>query len=113
MKHSSTPIVRHIKVQGARSPFDGDLVYWGKRMSSHPELSSRVATLLKRQAGKCGLCELRFKYGDLWEVDHRIPTSRGAKDEFSNWQILHLHCHDLKTATDGDVHPENWDDNPF
>jgi RNA-directed DNA polymerase len=26
VKHSSTPIVRHTKVQGARSPFDGDLV---------------------------------------------------------------------------------------
>ncbi|WP_293318378.1 group II intron reverse transcriptase/maturase [Microcoleus sp. PH2017_15_JOR_U_A] len=113
VKHSSTPIVRHTKVQGARSPFDGDLVYWGKRMSSHPELSSRVATLLKRQAGKCVLCELSFKYGDLWEVDHVIRTSRGGKDEYSNWQLLHRHCHDLKTATDGDVRLENWDDNPF
>ncbi len=113
VKHSSTPIVRHTKVQGARSPFDGDLVYWGKRMSSHPELPSRVATLLKRQSGKCGLCELSFKYGDLWEVDHVVRTSRGGKDEYSNWQLLHRHCHDLKTATDGDVHPENWDDNPF
>ena len=113
VKHSSTPIVRHTKVQGARSPFDGDLVYWGKRMSNHPELPSRVATLLKRQAGKCGLCELSFRYGDLWEVDHVIRTSRGGKDEYSNWQLLHRHCHDLKTATDGDVHLENWDDNPF
>ncbi|WP_367120312.1 HNH endonuclease [Microcoleus sp. PH2017_32_RDM_D_A] len=82
-------------------------------MSSHPELSSRVATLLKRQAGKCVLCELSFKYGDLWEVDHVIRTSRGGKDEYSNWQLLHRHCHDLKTATDGDVRLENWDDNPF
>jgi RNA-directed DNA polymerase len=113
VKHAHTPIVRHTKVQGARSPFDGDLVYWGKRMSSHPELPSRVTTLLKRQAGKCGLCELSFKYGDIWEVDHVIRTSRGGKDEYSNWQLLHRHCHDLKTATDGDVCLENWDDNPF
>lgn len=113
VKHSSTPIVRHTKVQGARSPFDGDLVYWGKRMSSHPELPSRVTTLLKRQSGKCGLCELSFKYGDLWEVDHIVRTSRGGSDEYSNWQLLHRHCHDRKTATDGDVQLENWDDNPF
>lgn len=113
VKHSSTPIVRHTKVQGARSPFDGDLVYWGKRMSSHPELPSRVTTLLKRQTGKCVLCELSFKYGDLWEVDHVIRTSRGGTDEYSNWQLLHRHCHDSKTATDGDVRLENWDDNPF
>ena len=113
VKHSSTPIVRHTKVQGARSPFDGDLVYWGKRMSSHPELPSRVATLLKSQSGKCGLCELSFKYGDIWEVDHVIPTSRGGKDVYSNLQLLHRHCHDLKSATDRDVCLENWDNNPF
>ncbi|HEY9710345.1 MAG TPA: group II intron reverse transcriptase/maturase [Oculatellaceae cyanobacterium] len=113
VKHSSTPIVRHTKVQGARSPFDGDLVYWGKRMSSHPELPSRVATLLKNQAGKCNLCELNFKYGDLWEVDHVVPTSRGGKNIQSNLQLLHRHCHDLKSATDGDVRLENWDNNPF
>ena len=113
VKHSSTPIVRHTKIQSQRSPFDGDTVYWGKRMSSHPELSSRIATLLKNQAGKCKHCELNFKYGDLWEVDHVVPTSRGGKNIQSNLQLLHRHCHDLKTATDGDVHQENWDNNPF
>jgi RNA-directed DNA polymerase len=113
VKHSSIPIVRHTKVQGARSPFDGDLVYWGKRMSNHPKMPSRVTTLLKRQSGKCTLCGLSFRYGDLWEVDHIIRTSRGGKDKYSNWQLLHRHCHDLKTATDGDVHLENWDNNPF
>jgi RNA-directed DNA polymerase len=113
VKYSSTPIVRHTKVQGARSPFDGDLVYWGKRMSSHPELPSRVTTLLKEQAGKCGFCELSFKYGDLWEIDHVVPTSRGGKNIQSNLQLLHRHCHDTKTATDRDVYQENWDNNPF
>jgi RNA-directed DNA polymerase len=113
VKHSSTPIVRHTKVQGVRSPFDGNLVYWGKRMSSHPELPTRVATLLKNQNGKCKLCELSFKYGDLWEVDHAIPTSRGGKDGHSNLQLLHRHCHDMKSVTDRDVCLESWDDNPF
>jgi RNA-directed DNA polymerase len=113
VKHNSTPIVRHAKVQGVRSPFDGDLVYWGKRMRSHPELPSRVAKLLKGQAGKCGFCELSFKYGDKWEVDHVIRTSRGGKDVYSNLQLLHRHCHDLKSATDRDVCLENWDNNPF
>jgi RNA-directed DNA polymerase len=82
-------------------------------MSNHPELPFRVTTLLKRQAGKCGLCELKFKYGDLWEVDHVVPTSRGGKNIQSNLRLLHRHCHDLKSVTDGDVYLENWDDNPF
>ncbi|MFE1743745.1 HNH endonuclease [Coleofasciculus sp. H7-2] len=67
----------------------------------------------KRQAGKCELCELNFRYGDTWEVDHVIPTSRGGKDVYSNLQLLHRHCHDSKSATDRDVCLENWDDNPF
>ncbi|MBD2347197.1 hypothetical protein H6G18_24150 [Anabaena subtropica FACHB-260] len=29
--------MRHIQVQGSRSPFDGDWVYWSSRMGKHPE----------------------------------------------------------------------------
>ncbi|MEH1997696.1 MAG: HNH endonuclease signature motif containing protein [Nostoc sp.] len=35
------------------------------------------------------------------EVDHKIPKSQGGKDSYNNWQLLHRHCHDTKTATDG------------
>jgi RNA-directed DNA polymerase len=31
--HSETHIKRHIKVQGTRTPYDGDLQYWSKRFS--------------------------------------------------------------------------------
>ena len=24
-----------------------------------------------------------------------------GKDEYKNWQLLHRHCHDVKTASDG------------
>jgi RNA-directed DNA polymerase len=35
---------------------------------------------------------------DLPEVDHIVPTSLGGKDGYDNWQLLHRHCHDTKTA---------------
>jgi RNA-directed DNA polymerase len=35
------------------------------------------------------------------EVDHIIPKSKGGLDEYKNWQLLHRHCHDAKTARDG------------
>jgi len=35
------------------------------------------------------------------EVDHKIPLSQGGKDEWVNLQLLHRHCHDEKTAADG------------
>lgn len=91
----------YVKVKGNRSPYDGDVVYWGKRLQSHPELSTRELRLLKVQKGKCNWCGLHFMEGDNWEVDHIIPKSRGGKDIYDNLQLLHSHCHDSKTSKDG------------
>jgi len=99
-KHTKTPIIRHTKVQGARSPYDGDWVYWATRLGRHPELPKRVAILLHRQEGKCAWCGLYFKDGDLPEIDHILPKSQGGKESYTNWQLLHRHCHDEKTARD-------------
>ncbi|KAB8321246.1 group II intron reverse transcriptase/maturase [Tolypothrix campylonemoides VB511288] len=99
--HNSTPIVRYVKVKGEASPFDGNLVYWSTRMGNHPEMPKRVTTLLKRQKGKCPYCKLHFRQDDVMEIDHRIPKSRGGKDSYENWQLLHRHCHDIKTTLDG------------
>ena len=98
--HSKTPIEFHIKVAGARSPFDGDWSYWGKRLGRYPDLTKRQAQLLKRQAGKCNFCGLYFTSEDLLEIDHIIPRLQGGKDNYSNWQLFHRHCHDRKTASD-------------
>jgi len=103
IKHSETPIVRHIKVQGGRSPYDGDFVYWCTRMGKHPEVDTRTATLLKRQKGKCAHCGLFFKDGDLLEIDHITPERKGGKNSYDNLQLLHRHCHDKKTALDGSL----------
>ena len=37
------------------------------------------------------------------EVDHIIPLVVGGKDVTANWQLLHRHCHDHKTAADGSL----------
>jgi RNA-directed DNA polymerase len=101
--HKETPVVRHVKVKGESSPYDGNLVYWSSRMGKHPEVSTRVATLLKKQKGKCAHCGLYFREEDVLEVDHKIPLCLGGKDEYSNLQILHRHCHDTKTSRDSSV----------
>jgi RNA-directed DNA polymerase len=101
VKHNSIKIIRYIKVEGEASPYDGNWVYWSSRMGTHPEVSTKVASLLKRQKGKCSHCGNYFKDGDSIEVDHIIPKSKGGKDKYDNWQLLHRHCHDTKTASDG------------
>ena len=99
-KHAWTPIERHMKIEGIRSPFDGDWRYWSKRRGAYPGVSKRVATLMKRQKGKCTRCGLYFKDEDVVEVDHIIPKAEGGKDHYKNLQLLHRHCHHKKTADD-------------
>lgn len=98
--HASTPIKRFVKVQGSRSPYDGDWVYWGKRMSNNPLLRKTDAILLKKQEGKCTFCHNHFTPNDKIERDHIVPKSKGGKNEIKNYQLLHKHCHDSKTAND-------------
>ena len=100
LKHAKTEIVRHIKVEGTNSPFDGNLVYWSERRGKNPLLPLKVTTLLKKQKGKCAYCGLHFREDDVMEVDHIIPKSKGGKDEYKNLQLLHRHCHNEKTARD-------------
>ena len=103
IQHSSTEIKRYAKVKGMASPYDGDWIYWSSRMGVHPEIPVRVAKLLKRQKGKCAHCDNYFKGGDSIEVDHIVPKSKGGKESYDNWQLLHRHCHDTKTANDGSL----------
>ena len=98
--HAQTPIKRHVKVQGNRSFFDGDVIYWSVRKGKHPQLPYRVAQLLKRDKGKCSECGLLFVGGDLIEVDHKLPKKEGGTSRFDNLQPIHRHCHDVKTARD-------------
>lgn len=100
VKHFDTEKVRHSKVKGDKSIYDGDFVYWGTRLGKHPELNTRKALLLKKQKGKCNYCKLTFRSTDNLEVDHITPKALGGKDIYSNLQLLHLHCHDKKSTID-------------
>ncbi|HEY9693593.1 MAG TPA: group II intron reverse transcriptase/maturase, partial [Oculatellaceae cyanobacterium] len=73
LKHSATEIMRHVKVKGEASPYDGNLVYWSTRLGKNPELPKTVTTLLKSQKGKCAHCELHFTEFSVIEIDHIIP----------------------------------------
>ena len=100
LEQKKTPIVRHTKVKGNKSPFDGDFTYWSSRIGKYLGVSASKAKLLKKQKGKCNHCGIYFKDGDLLEIDHIIPTSKGGEDKYTNLQLLHRHCHDEKSKYD-------------
>ena len=92
IKHGDHAIKRHVKVQGAKSPYDGDWVYWGNRLRKVPDKPARVINLLKLQQGKCGYCQLWFKNDDILEVHHKDQNKKNNITK--NLSLLHGHCHD-------------------
>ena len=58
----------------------------------NPEIKQKF---LKMQGDKMECCHCGNKDGDF-EVDHKIPLSRGGKDEINNLQILCKSCNRKK-----------------
>ncbi len=96
--YADTKIHRHTKVQGTRSPFDGDWLYWGTRLGKDPTKPERETALLKVQQGRCKFCGGLFIESDIIEVHHKdCNRNNNAR---RNLELLHAHCHDQHHATD-------------
>jgi RNA-directed DNA polymerase len=92
-RHAATPIRRHVKVQGGRSPFDGDWVYWTTRMGHYPGISCWLAMLIRQQKGRCHHCGQYLMPGALLEVHH--TKGRQGNGQVGKLAAVHSHCHDL------------------
>jgi RNA-directed DNA polymerase len=92
MWHRDTRIIRHVKVQGSRSPYDGDWGYWAGRLGRYPGLPPWKAKRIQEQGGKCVQCGLYFRPGDLVEIHHWDQNRRNNHQ--TNLAALHRHCHD-------------------
>jgi RNA-directed DNA polymerase len=95
-RYEDTRIVRHVKVQGDKSPLDGDWVYWGARLGRDPTQSPRVLKLLKEQRGRCGRCGLPLTTEDGLEVHHL--NGNHNDNRLTNLVLMHGHCHDQAHA---------------
>src|SRR5258708_2060023 len=97
-RHAATPIQRHIKVKGRASPFDGNLLYWAKRLKDHPLTKTTLGKLLQKQQGKCRWCELFFREEYQIESDQITPTRQGSGEQLTNKFSLPLHTPDQTQA---------------
>jgi 5-methylcytosine-specific restriction endonuclease McrA len=86
-------ISRFVKVQGNKSPYDGDWAYWSTWLGYDPGKPRRGTRLLKRQRGCCAHCELRFTTEDVIEVHHHDRNHHN--NAFDNWRLMHGYCHDI------------------
>jgi RNA-directed DNA polymerase len=109
--YADMPIIRHIKVKGDKSPYDGDWIYWGERLGQDPTRPIRVTKLVKQQQGRCNHCGLRFMADDTLEVHHR--DGNRTNNRYANLALLHLHCHDQvhgPSANDNGLRTEELDE---
>ena len=93
-----TPIIRHIKVKGTASPFDGELTqYWEKRQTklgkSHWAKGSKNEQVAKQQNWKCSNCRQSLFNGEDIETHHIVPVKYGGSDDAENLIHLHSACH--------------------
>jgi len=89
--HADSKIVRHVKVVGNRSPFDGDMAYWTER-AIRVNKSSTLAKLKAEQANRCVWCKGILYWNDPLEVHHKDRNRRN--NQLSNLELGHKHCHD-------------------
>lgn len=98
--------IDHVKVEGAKSPYDGDIQYWTWRMKLYGPYTPYVGNLLLKQKAVCPLCQQPIRYGEPIEVDHVIAKAlskaKGKQQDNSylNLAAVHQVCHALKTKKD-------------
>lgn len=102
-KLSWVPSRQHVKIKGIASPYDGNHLYWAKRMEKYSGFSHSVSKLIKRQYGQCAICKQYFTPVDVIEIDYIVPRVKGGSSRFKNLQALHKHCHVQKSRQDNTV----------
>jgi len=81
---------RHVKVQGNKSPYDGDLTYWSERNSKlYDGITSK---LLKKQNHTCGHCGHKLTSEERVHLHHFDGNHNNWKE--SNLTVVHESCHD-------------------
>lgn len=87
--------MRHGIIKRGKSYYDGDEIYWAKRLSKgYGNISSSKTKLLKKQDGKCIFCDAQFRNEDMIETHHIIWKNDGGRNEYKNLTLIHKHCHD-------------------
>lgn len=96
--NNTNPIIRHVKVRGAASPFDGELTeYWERRQTKQGKTywakGSKYEQVAIKQNWKCPNCRQSLFNGEEIETHHIVPVKDGGSDDAENLIHLHSACH--------------------
>ncbi len=81
----------YVKIQGDKSPFDGDAAYWINRVNR--KYDGIRHKLIKSQDTKCPMCNLRLRVTDEIHVHH--VNHDHSDNQRQNLQVVHRACHQL------------------
>ena len=81
---------KFVKVQGNKSPYDGDILYWSDRNSKLYD--GFTAKILKKQKNKCDYCGLKFQTDERVHLHHIDGNHNNWKHK--NLTVVHESCHD-------------------
>lgn len=99
LRADSTPIKRHIKIQGDANPYDPAYeTYFEKREEAHMRESFRGTRILRflwyEQRGLCPVCDIRITRITGWRLHYRVSRTMGGSTSAENCVLLHPECHD-------------------
>ncbi len=99
LRADSTPIKRHIKIQGDANPYDPAYeTYFEKREEAHMRESFRGARILRflwyEQHGLCPACSIRITRITGWRLHYCVSRTMGGSTSAENCLLLHPECHD-------------------
>jgi RNA-directed DNA polymerase len=95
LKFSWFKIERHILVKGKSSPDDPALKeYWKQRnLAKAKNHAKSIQKIAQKQGCVCPVCGDSLFNGEEIHKHHKIPKKDGGKEVYSNYQLVHLYCH--------------------
>ncbi len=98
--HGDFHIHNFVKVKGEVSPYNGNLTYWAP-MEKVRNYQQELPNCLKSKMENAQNVVWISTDEEVMELGDIISCSRDEKDKYKNYQLLHRHCHDIKTKRDG------------
>jgi RNA-directed DNA polymerase len=95
-RHDKTKVRKFVKIKPGSSIYDGQLVYFAKRMSLENPRIKFLRNLFKKQKYLCSYCKLHLLPDEIVELHHHLDSNgkRNGKVTF-----VHGHCHDQLHST--------------